>query len=103
VAAKVDLDPRGEPAEVKRFITPDHERRFGEIHFRGDLLHSALVRRALQQAHGSRIAGERFFGERVDDENRQAHGVFLSIKSPVPWERPASLASAGPHRAPPDP
>ena len=56
-----------------------HERGLGQVHLRRHGLHPRRVGRRVEQADRGRVAAERGFGERVDDEERGAHGVRVLL------------------------
>ena len=69
VAAEIDLDRRGEPAQLvgRLGVEPEEEGRLGEVHLAGHLLHPLGGGGFGEDADGRRVAGERAIGERIDD------------------------------------
>ena len=68
VAAQGDLGRRREPPQVERPVAPLHEeRRLGEVHLRGDVLHPDGVGGTVEPAHGGGVPAEGGVGEGVDD------------------------------------
>ena len=64
--AQVNLGDRREPTEPVAIAAWPGERRLGEVHLGGDLLHPAGRRLDVGEADGGRVAGEWFVGESVD-------------------------------------
>ncbi len=79
VAAEVDLDGRGEPAEVEAIGGgANEEGGFGEAVFEGDALEERVVEPGVERDDGGGIAGEDAIGEGVDPIKRKLHGVESS-------------------------
>ena len=79
VAAEVDLDGGGEPAQLEVLVVGvgDQEGGLGEGVLGGDRLEDGVGEPALEQAHGGRVAGEAGAGEGVDlvaGEGLRRHG-----------------------------
>ena len=98
VAAEVDLHGRGEPAEVVVAVgSPHREGGLRQVHLVGHLLHPPLGGRAVEEADGRRVAGERAVGEGVDDDQVGGHSGLLG--SAAGQDGPDGLvAVAGPGR-----
>lgn len=66
VAAKVNLDGGGEPAQVEAVGPAQQEGGLGEVHLAPHVLQAAVIPRLGQQAHCRPVAGEGPGGEGVD-------------------------------------
>ncbi len=78
VAAKIDLQGGGEPAEMKATLPGHQEGSFRKVVLRRDRLHGFLGQPFLQGTDGCRIARKPFAGECIDLENGDLHGLGAS-------------------------
>ena len=78
MAAQIDLDTRGEPAQPVIVAFGDEERGFRQVVLGRDRLHRFGRQPGIERAHRRRIAGKRPLGERVDLKERDAHPRTLN-------------------------
>src|SRR5258708_544826 len=85
VAAQIDFDGRGEPAQPVAAVSGRNvERGFGEVIFAGDGLHGRVVQPAVERAYRGRVAGEQTAGESVELINGNAHNTNVSCAGGAP-------------------
>jgi hypothetical protein len=78
VPAEIDFDRRREPPEIPMSLPPPEERRLGEVHLPGDVLHPYAFAIFGEEADSGRIAGERAIREGVDVKEGGAHDPLLA-------------------------
>ncbi len=85
MAAEIDLDRGGEPAQGIALALADEESRLGEVVLGGDRLQRRIRQPFLERHDGRRIAGEDAIGEGVDLIDRQAHAEAPSSGTDQLW------------------
>src|SRR5262249_4213629 len=92
MAAKVDLDGRGEPTQQIILALGYEERGFGKVVLGGYRLHRRLRQPFGERAHRRRIAAEQAAGKGVDLIERNAHDGLsrvMDYSNPDTWRMPA--------------
>jgi len=95
MAAQIHFRGGREPAQVIGAGSGLHEEsRLGQVVFRRDALHQAVIQTGIQRHHSGGIFPQHIVGERIDLPQLELHHGLLLQESLAAWRAPGSRAIA---------